>query len=201
MARRWERATSGRGPIRPDRWRTGSRQVATHRRVSIRLAETPHTWVEWSAVAAAAEYPAAPGHRMGPATIRRAESPREQRLADLEGTLAAHRPRPSRTCPVACAARRHRAAARSRFEFPPEELRRRQLAAMTAWVVAGARIAAGRAHLRGPSLGRPDLARPDARSRRARRAGAAAHPRDHAARVSTAMELALPSQRHLAAPP
>ena len=58
--------------------------------------------------------------------------------------------------------------------------------------------AAGRARLRGPALGRPDLARPHARARRARRAGAAAHRRDDAAGVPPALEPALAPQRDLA---
>jgi hypothetical protein len=85
-------------------------------------------------------------------------------------------------------------------KLAPEELRRRQLAAMTPSGSRRGALAAGPPRLRGPALGRSDLARSDAGSGRARRAGAAVHPRDRAAGTPPAMEPALPPQCPFAQP-
>ena len=58
----------------------------------------------------------------------------------------------------------------------------------------GREDAAGRARLRGPALGRPDVARSHAGAGRARRASAAAHRRDDAAGVPPALERAVAPQ-------
>ena len=62
----------------------------------------------------------------------------------------------------------------------------------------GRQGAAGRAGVRGSALGRSDHARCAARHRRARRAGAALHRGDDAARIPPALEHALASRHHLA---
>jgi predicted ATPase len=68
-----------------------------------------------------------------------ADAPAEQRIADLEGTLrfigldpAEHAPLLAQLVDIPLPPGRW-------AHFPPEELRRRQLASMTAWVLAGAR--------------------------------------------------------------
>jgi predicted ATPase len=70
------------------------------------------------------------------------DAPAEQRLADLENTLRLIGLDPAEHAPllaplVDIPLRPERAAS-----FPPEELRRRQLAAMTAWILAAARTQA-----------------------------------------------------------
>ena len=101
--------------------------------------------------------------------------PAEERLADLEVTRCV---RSASTLAEYFASSRRSLTSRCRLDraanLPPEELRRRQLAAMTAWVLAGARSQAAVVAVRGPTLGRPDFARPIARARRPRRASAAA---------------------------
>ena len=66
-------------------------------------------------------------------------TPAEQRLADLEGTLRLTGLDPGEHAP--CSHRSLTSCCRSltATNLPPEELRRRQLAAMTTWVLAGAR--------------------------------------------------------------
>ena len=103
-----------------------------------RLAETPHTWSEWSASQLLQNTPLHPiaewGRlRFGP------DAPAEQRLADLEGTLRLIGLDPAEHAPLLAPLVDIPLPPDRVANFPPEELRRRQLAAMTAWVLAGAR--------------------------------------------------------------
>ena len=61
-----------------------------------RLAETPHTWVEWSASQLLQNTPLHPIAEWGRLRFG-ADAPAEQRLADLEGTLRLIGLDPSRT--------------------------------------------------------------------------------------------------------
>ena len=62
-----------------------------------RLAETPHTWVEWSASQLLQNTPLHPIAEWGRQRFG-LDAPAEQRLADLEDTLGFARSRPNRTC-------------------------------------------------------------------------------------------------------
>jgi hypothetical protein len=99
-----------------------------------RLTETAHTWSEWSA----SQHAAASNRGMGPAALWcgcacRAAPRRSREYA------AADWPRPCGTRALARTARGHPAPAGPRRQFPVEELRRKQLAAMTTLALAGAR--------------------------------------------------------------
>ena len=67
------------------------------------------------------------------------DAPAEQRLADLEGTLRLIGLDPAEHAPLLAPLVDIPLPPGRAANFPPEELRRRQLAAMTAWVLAGAR--------------------------------------------------------------
>ena len=151
------------------------------------LGETPHTWVEWSSSQLLQNTPLHPIAEWGRQRFG-ADLPAEQRLADLENTLRLIGLDPTEYAPllaplVDVPLPEDRAA-----KLAPEELRRRQLAAMAAWILAAARTQADRARLRGSALGRSDFARSHARAGRARGAGAVAHHRDGAAGVPPALE-------------
>ena len=198
LSRRWERAREGEGQLALIVGEPGIGKSRLIEEFRARLGETPHTWVEWSSSQLLQNTPLHPIAEWGRLRFGGAIVPAEQRLADLENTLRligldAAEYAPLLAPLVDIPLPEDRAA-----KFAPEELRRRQLAAMTAWVLAGARIAAGRARLRGPALGRSDFARSHARARRARRAGAASHRRDDAAGIPPALEPALAPQRHFA---
>ena len=185
--------------------RSSSANPASASRVSSRsfarrLAETPHTFVELSSSQLLQNTPLHPIAEWGRQRFG-ADEPADRRLADLENTLRLIGLDASEYAPliaplVDIPLPEDRAA-----KFAPEELRRRQLAALVDMVSRRGALAARRARVRGPALGRPDLARPDAGPRRARRAGADADPRDRAARIPPALEPALPPQRDLAQPP
>ena len=76
---------------------------------------------------------------MGPAALWRRTLPAERRLADLENTLRLIGLDPAEYAPLLAPLVDIPLPADRAAKFAPEELRRRQLAAMTAWVLAGAR--------------------------------------------------------------
>ena len=138
LTRRWDRARTGEGQLVLIVGEPGLGKSRLIEEFHAQLAETPHTWVEWSASQLLQNTPLHPIVEWGRQRFG-LDAPAEQRLADLEDTLrligldsAEHAPllAPLVDIPLPPG----RAA-----NFPPEELRRRQLAAMTAWVLAGAR--------------------------------------------------------------
>ena len=138
LTRRWDRARTGEGQLVLIVGEPGLGKSRLIEEFHAQLAETPHTWVEWSASQLLQNTPLHPIVEWGRQRFG-LDAPAEQRLADLEDTLrligldsAEHAPllAPLVDIPLPSGRAAH---------FPPEELRRRQLAAMTAWVLAGAR--------------------------------------------------------------
>ena len=165
-----------------------------------RLAETPHTFVELSSSQLLQNTPLHPIAEWGRQRFG-ADEPADRRLADLENTLRLIGLDACRICAPDRAAGRHPAAGGARGETCAGGIAPPATGGADDMVSRRGALAAGGARVRGPALGRPDLARSDAGSRRARRAGADAHPRDRAARIPPALEPALAPQRHLAQPP
>ena len=192
LSRRWERARSGEGQFVQIVGEPGIGKSRLIEEFRARLGETPHTWVEWSSSQFLQNTPLHPIAEWGRQRFGGAETTAGQRFADLENTLqlvgldaAEYAPL---LAPLVDVPLPPRPRARN---SPPEELRRRQLAALTAWVLAGARSQPIVLAFEDLHWADPDLARSHARARRARRAGAAAHHRDHAAGVPPALEPAL----------
>ena len=138
LTRRWDRARTGEGQLVLIVGEPGLGKSRLIEEFHAQLAETPHTWVEWSASQLLQNTPLHPIVEWGRQRFG-LDAPAEQRLADLEDTLrligldsAEHAPllAPLVDIPLPSGRAAH---------FPPEELRRRQLTAMTAWVLAGAR--------------------------------------------------------------
>ena len=190
LARRWERARAGEGQLVLVVGEPGLGKSRLIEEFHTRLAETPHTWVEWSASQLLQNTPLHPIAEWGRLRFG-AEAPAEQRLADLEGTLRLIGLDPAEYAPLLAPLVDIPLPPSRAANFSPEELRRRQLTAMAAWVLAGARSQPAVARVRGPALGRPNLARPLARACRARRASAAAPVGHDPARVSPVLEPAL----------
>ena len=93
-------------------------------------------------VAAPAEHAAAPDRRMGTPAIRRRRRPRVRVSADLENTLRLIGLDPAEYVPLLAPLVDIPLPEERAAKLAPEELRRRQLAAMTAWILAGARTQA-----------------------------------------------------------
>ena len=89
---------------------------------------------------ALAEHAAAPDRRLGRQRFGGADVPAEQRLADLENTLAQVKLDPAENAPLLAPLLDIPLPPERAPALAPEELRRRQLAALTNWVMAGARV-------------------------------------------------------------
>ena len=127
-----------RGPARAGRRRARPRQVAADRGVPFAVGGDTSYLGEWSASQLLQNTPLHPiaewgRHRFG------ADAPAEQRLADLEDTLRLIGLDPAEHAPLLAPLVDIPLPPDRAANFPPEELRRRQLAAMTALVLAGAR--------------------------------------------------------------
>ena len=141
LARRWERARKGEGQLALVVGEPGLGKSRLMEEFHGRLGETPHTWVEWSSSQLLQNTPLHPIAEWGRQRFGADLTP-EQRLADLEHTLQLVGLDPTEYAPllaplVDVLLPEDRAA-----KLAPEELRRRQLAAMTAWILAAARTQA-----------------------------------------------------------
>jgi class 3 adenylate cyclase/tetratricopeptide (TPR) repeat protein len=141
LTRRWDRARKGEGQLAHIVGEPGLGKSRLMEEFHGRLGETPYTWVEWSSSQLLQNTPLHPIAEWGRQRFG-ADLPTEQRLADLENTLELIGLDPTEYAPllaplVDVLLPEYRAA-----KLAPEELRRRQLAAMTAWTLASARTQA-----------------------------------------------------------
>jgi predicted ATPase len=104
-----------------------------------RLREVPHTWVEWSSSQLLQNTPLHPLAEWGRMRFGGPDVSVEQRLADLENTLAQIQFDPAENVPLLAPLLDILLPPERRLELAPEELRRRQMAALTNWIIAGAR--------------------------------------------------------------
>ena len=138
LLKRWERARAGEGQFIQIVGEPGLGKSRLVEEFRGRLAETPHSWVEWTAsqlLQNTALYPLTEWgrQRFG------ADLAAEQRLAELESSLTQVKLNPAEFTPLLAPLLDIPIEAAGAPEFTPEELRRRQLSAMAAWLLAGAR--------------------------------------------------------------
>jgi class 3 adenylate cyclase/predicted ATPase len=138
LARRWERARGGEGQLVLIVGEPGLGKSRLIEEFRGRLVATPHTWSEWSASQLLQNTPMHPIAEWGRARFG-ADAPADERLADLEGTLRLVGLDPAENAPLLAPIVDIPLPADRAANLPPDELRRRQMAAMTAWVLAGAR--------------------------------------------------------------
>jgi hypothetical protein len=138
LARRWDSVRAGEGQLVLVVGEPGLGKSRLVDELHARLAETPHTWVEWSASQLLQNTPLHPIAEWGRLRFG-ADAPAEQRLADLEGTLRLIGLDPSENASLLAPLVDIPLPADREAAFAPEELRRRQLTALVAWVLAGAR--------------------------------------------------------------
>jgi class 3 adenylate cyclase len=140
LVRRWERARQGDGQLVVIVGEPGLGKSRLIEEFHTRLREAPHTWIEWSCSQLLQNTPLHPINEWGRQRFGGADVPPEQRLADLENTLTL----------VNLDAVENAALLAPLLEIPlprervlgvaPEELRRRQLAALTNWAIASAKV-------------------------------------------------------------
>jgi predicted ATPase len=104
-----------------------------------RLREVPHTWVEWSCSQLLQNTPLHPIAETGRQRFGGADVPAERRLAELDSSLAQVKLDPAENAPLLAPLLDIPLPQERASTFAPEELRRRQLAALTNWVIASAR--------------------------------------------------------------
>ena len=104
LARRWERVRAGEGQLVLIVGEPGLGKSRLIEEFHSRLAETRHTWVEWSASQLLQNTPLHPIAEWGRFRFG-ADAPAEQRLADLEGTLRLIGLGPAESCTPARTAR------------------------------------------------------------------------------------------------
>ena len=138
LSRRWERARSGEGQLALVVGEPGIGKSRLIEEFRARLGETPHTWVEWSSSQLLQNTPLHPVAEWGRLRFG-ADLPAEQRLADLENTLQLVGLDAAEYAPLIAPLVDVPLPEDRSPKFSPEELRRRQLAAMAAFVLAGAR--------------------------------------------------------------
>ena len=139
LTRRWSRAIEGEGQFVQIVGEPGIGKSRLIEEFRGKLAETPHTWVEWTASQLLQNTPLHPLAEWGRLRFGGADATDEGRLADLENTLRLIGLDAAEYAPLVAPLVDIPLPEDRRAKFPPEELRRRQLAAMTAWVLAGAR--------------------------------------------------------------
>ena len=141
LGRRWERAHRGEGQLALIVGEPGLGKSRLMEEFHGRLGETPHTWVEWSSSQLLQNTPLHPIAEWGRQQFG-ADLPAEQRLADLEHTLQLVGLDPTEYTPLLAPLVDVLLPENRLVKLAPEELRRRQLAAMTAWILAAARTQA-----------------------------------------------------------
>jgi predicted ATPase len=104
------------------------------------LRDTPHTWVEWSCSQLLQNTPLHPIAEWGRQRFGGADLPAERRLADLKSSLAQVKLDPAENATLLAPLLDIPLPKDRALSVAPEELRRRQLAALTNWVLAGAKV-------------------------------------------------------------
>jgi class 3 adenylate cyclase/predicted ATPase len=140
LMRRWERARQGDGQLVLIVGEPGLGKSRLIDEFHSRLRDTPHTWLEWSSSQLLQNTPLHPVAEWGRQRFGGADVAAERRFADLEGTLAQMKLDPAENAPLLAPL----------FDIPlpsghtpslaPDELRRRQLAALMVSVMASARV-------------------------------------------------------------
>ena len=139
LMRRWERARQGEGQLVLIVGEPGLGKSRLIEEFHLRLRETPHTWMEWACSQLLQNTPLHPIAEWGRQRFGGAETPAERRLADLENSLAQVKLDPVENAPLLATLLDIPLPKESVSTLAPEELRRRQLAALTNWVMAGAK--------------------------------------------------------------
>ena len=139
LMRRWERARQGDGQLVLIVGEPGIGKSRLIEEFHARLRDTPHTWVEWSCSQLLQNTPLHPIAEWGRQRFGGPDVPAERQLSDLENTLALIKLDPAENVPLLAPLLDIPVPPERRPILPPEELRHRQLAALTNLVMAGAR--------------------------------------------------------------
>jgi class 3 adenylate cyclase len=124
LTRRWERARQGDGQLLMIVGEPGLGKSRLIEEFHARLRETPHTWVEWSCSQLLQNTPLHPIAEWGHQRFGGADVPAEQRLADLESSLAQVKLDPAENTALLAPLLDIPLPTERANVLPPEELRR-----------------------------------------------------------------------------
>jgi predicted ATPase len=139
LMRRWERARQGEGQLVLVVGEPGLGKSRLVEEFHARLRDTPHTWAEWSCSQLLQNTPLHPIADWGRQRFGAIDVPAEKRLADLENLLELLKLDPGANAALLAPLLDIPLPQERILALPPEELRRRQLAALTSLVITGAR--------------------------------------------------------------
>ena len=140
LMRRWERARQGEGQLVLIVGEPGLGKSRLIEEFHGRLRDTPHTWLEWSCSQLLQNTPLHPIAEWGRQQFGGADVSAERRLADLESTLAQLKLDPVENAPLLAPLLDIPLPLERAPTLAPDELRRRQLGALTASVTTSARV-------------------------------------------------------------
>jgi class 3 adenylate cyclase/predicted ATPase len=140
LLRRWERARQGDGQLVMIVGEPGLGKSRLLEEFHARLSDAPHTWVEWSCSQLLQNTPLHPIAEWGRQRFGGADVPPERRLAELESSLAQVKLDPAETAALLAPLLDIPLPKERVPTLAADELRRRQLAALTNWVMAGAKV-------------------------------------------------------------
>src|SRR5579863_9602206 len=139
LTRRWERARRGEGQLSLVVGEPGLGKSRLIEEFRARLAETPHTWVEWASSQLLQNTPLHPIAEWGRARFGGVEVAGEKRFFELEAALGSVGLDAAEYAPLLAPVIDALLPSDRVPKLSPEELRSRQLAALVAWLLAGAR--------------------------------------------------------------
>ena len=139
LTRRWERAHRGEGQLSLIVGEPGLGKSRLIEEFRARLAETPHTWVEWASSQLLQNTPLHPIAEWGRARFGGADVVGERQYAELEAAIASVGLDAAGYAPLLAPVIDAPTPPGRAPKLSPEELRSRQLAALAAWVLASAR--------------------------------------------------------------
>jgi predicted ATPase/class 3 adenylate cyclase len=140
LMRRWERARQGSGQLVLIVGEPGLGKSRLVEEFHARLREVPHTWIEWNCSQLLQNTPLHPVAEWGRQRFGGADVPAERRLADLENTITLIKLDPAENVPLLAPLLDVPLPKERMLILAPEELRRRQFAALTGAMIASARV-------------------------------------------------------------
>jgi len=140
LMRRWERARQGDGQLVLIVGEPGLGKSRLIEEFHGRLRDTPHTWLEWGCSQLLQNTPLHPIAEWGRQRFGGADVSAERRIADLESTLVQMKLDPAENAPLLAPLLGIPLPLERAPTLAPGELRRRQLAALVASVIASARV-------------------------------------------------------------